>query len=195
MYIRDPLSRVAKVAPFLTLDGNTYPVVVDGQILWVVDAYTTTDSYPYSQRLSLQQASSNSYSPGGSVVGPDGEVNYIRNSVKAVVNAYTGAVTLYQWGSNDPVLDTWGKAFPGVIKPESAIPADLMPHLRYPPVLFEAQRQILAKYHVTQASAFYGGRNFWAPPGDTRAPRPQPPGPPPTSLSGEKPGQPGPPTS
>ena len=124
MYIRDPLSRVAKVAPFLTLDGNTYPVVVGGQILWVVDAYTTTDNYPYSQRLSLQQASSNSYSPGGSVVGPGNQVNYIRNSVKAVVNAYTGAVTLYQWGGNDPLLDAWKKAFPGVIKPQSAIPAD-----------------------------------------------------------------------
>ena len=123
MYIRDPLSRVAKVAPFLTLDGDTYPVVVGGQIYWVVDAYTTTDNYPYSQRLSLQQASSNSYSPGGSAVGPGDQVNYIRNSVKAVVNAYTGAVTLYQWGGNDPVLDAWKKAFPGVIKPESAIPS------------------------------------------------------------------------
>ena len=102
MYIRDPLSRVAKVAPFLTLDSNTYPVVVGGQIYWVVDAYTTTDNYPYSQRLSLAQASSNSYSPGGSIVGPADQVNYIRNSVKAVVNAYTGAVTLYQWGGNDP---------------------------------------------------------------------------------------------
>jgi uncharacterized protein len=166
MYIRDPLSRVAKVAPFLTLDGNTYPVVVGGQILWVVDAYTTTDNYPYSQRLSLQQASSNSYSPGGSVVGPDDQVNYIRNSVKAVVNAYTGAVTLYQWGGGDPVLEAWEKAFPGVIKPQRAIPKDLMPHLRYPPVLFEVQRQILAQYHVTQAPEFYGGQNFWAVPTD-----------------------------
>ena len=112
MYIRDPLSRVAKVAPFLTLDGNTYPVVVGGQIYWVVDAYTTTDNYPYSQRLSLQQASSNSYSPGGSVVGPDDQVNYIRNSVKAVVNAYTGAVTLYQWGGNDPVLGRLEEGLP-----------------------------------------------------------------------------------
>ena len=93
-------------------------------------------------------------------------MNYIRNSVKAVVNAYTGAVTLYQWGSSDPVLDAWMKAFPGVIKPQSAIPADLMPHLRYPPVLFEAQRQILAQYHVTQAPEFYGGQNFWAVPTD-----------------------------
>ncbi len=189
MYIRDPLSRVAKVAPFLTLDGNTYPVVVGGQILWVVDAYTTTDSYPYSQRLSLQQASSNSYSPGGSVVGPDDQVNYIRNSVKAVVNAYTGAVTLYQWGGNDPVLDSWEKAFPGVIKPESAIPADLLPHLRYPPVLFEAQRQILAQYHVTQAPGFYGGQNFWSVPTDPSGTSPNASSQPPYYLTMTMPGQ------
>jgi uncharacterized membrane protein (UPF0182 family) len=192
MYIRDPLSRVAKVAPFLTLDGNTYPVVVGGQILWVVDAYTTTDSYPYSQRLSLQQASSDSYSPGGSVVGPDGEVNYIRNSVKAVVNAYTGAVTLYQWGSGDPVLTSWEKAFPGVIKPESAIPGNLMPHLRYPPVLFQAQRQILAQYHVTQAPAFYSGQNFWAVPQDPSGTSPNASSQPPYYLTMTMPGQPSP---
>jgi len=192
MYIRDPLSRVAKVAPFLTLDANTYPVVVGGQILWVVDGYTTTDSYPYAQRLSLQQASSNSYSPGGSVAGPDGEVNYIRNSVKAVVNAYTGAVTLYQWGSKDPILETWGKAFPGVIKPESAIPADLMPHLRYPPVLFEAQRQILAQYHVTQAPEFYGGQNFWSVPNDPSGTAPNQSSQPPYYLTMTMPGQPNP---
>jgi uncharacterized membrane protein (UPF0182 family) len=192
MYIRDPLSRVAKVAPFLTLDGNTYPVVVGGQILWVVDAYTTTDDYPYSQRISLQQASSNSYSPGGSTDGPAGQVNYIRNSVKAVVNAYTGAVTLYQWGAHDPVLDTWEKAFPGVIKPERAIPKDLLPHLRYPPVLFEAQRQILAQYHVTQAPEFYGGQNFWTVPTDPSGTAPNKASQPPYYLTMTMPGQPQP---
>jgi len=192
MYIRDPLSRVAKVAPFLTLDGNTYPVVVGGQVLWVVDAYTTTDNYPYSQRLSLPQASANSYSPGGSVVGPASQVNYIRNSVKAVVNAYTGAVTLYQWGGDDPLLDAWKRAFPGVIKPQSAIPADLLPHLRYPPVLFEAQRQILAQYHVTQAPEFYGGQNFWAVPTDPSGTAPNSSSQPPYYLTMTMPGQPQP---
>jgi uncharacterized membrane protein (UPF0182 family) len=189
MYVRDPLSRVAKVAPFLTLDGNTYPVVVGGQILWVVDAYTSTDNYPYSQRLSLQQASSNSYSPGGSAIGSADQVNYIRNSVKAVVNAYTGAVTLYQWGGNDPMLDTWEKAFPGVIKPESDIPADLMPHLRYPPVLFEVQRQILAQFHVTQPAAFYSGQNFWTVPTDPSGTSPNSSSQPPYYLTMTMPGQ------
>jgi uncharacterized membrane protein (UPF0182 family) len=192
MYIRDPLSRVAKVAPFLTLDSNTYPVVVGGQIYWVVDAYTTTDNYPYSQRLSLSQASSNSYSPGGSVVGPDDQVNYIRNSVKAVVNAYTGAVTLYRWGGNDPVLEAWEKAFPGVIKPQSAIPAGLLPHLRYPPVLFEAQRQILAQYHVLQAQEFYGGQNFWSVPTDPSGIAPNASSQPPYYMTMTMPGQPQP---
>ena len=192
MYIRDPLSRVAKIAPFLTLDGNSYPVVVNGQIYWVVDAYTTTDDYPYSQRLNLDQASSDSYSPGGSVVGPDGQVNYIRNSVKAVVNAYTGAVSLYRWGSSDPVIDAWMKAFPGVIKPKSAIPADLMPHLRYPTVLFEAQRQILTQYHVTQAPEFYGGQNFWAVPTDPSGTAPNASSQPPYYLTLTMPGQPQP---
>ncbi|HEY7012626.1 MAG TPA: UPF0182 family protein [Streptosporangiaceae bacterium] len=192
MYIRDPLSRVAKVAPFLTLDGNTYPVIVNGQIYWVVDAYTTTDNYPYSQRLNLNQASSDSYSPSGSIVGPDGQVNYIRNSVKAVVNAYTGAVSLYRWGGRDPVLGAWMKAFPGVIKPESSIPANLMPHLRYPTVLFEAQREILAQYHVTQAPEFYGGQNFWTVPTDPSGTAPNQSLQPPYYLTMTMPGQPRP---
>jgi uncharacterized protein len=192
LYIRDPLSRVAKVAPFLTLDSNTYPVVVGGQIYWVVDAYTTTDNYPYSQRLSLSQTSSDSYSPGGSTVGPANQVNYIRNSVKAVVNAYTGAVTLYQWGGNDPVLDAWKKAFPGVIKPESSIPKGLLQHLRYPPVLFEAQRQILSQYHVTQAPEFYGGQNFWSVPTDPSGTNPNQSSQPPYYLTMTMPGQPQP---
>jgi uncharacterized protein len=166
LYIRNPLARVAKVAPFLTLDGDYYPVISGGQVLWVVDGYTTTDNYPYSKRLSLSQATSNTYSPGGSAIGPTGEINYIRNSVKVTVNAYTGAVTIYQWRAADPILRTWMKVFPGLIHPESTIPATLRPHLRYPEVLFDAQRQILAQFHVLQPSAFYGGQNFWTVPND-----------------------------
>ena len=95
---------------------------------------------------------------------PTGDINYIRNSVKAVVNAYTGSVTLYDWDASDPILQTWMKAFPGVIKPKTDIPAALMPHLRYPPDLFEVQRQILTQFHVLAAQSFYGGQNFWAVP-------------------------------
>ena len=167
LYDRQPLARVAKVAPFLTLDGSPYPVVADGRILWVVDGYTTSDLYPYSERISMPDATSTSQAPGGSVAGqPTGQINYLRNSVKAVVDAYTGAVTLYQWGPSDPLLSTWMRAFPGVIKPSADIPGYLLPHLRYPPDLFEVQRQILAKYHVENPQSFYGGQNFWTVPSD-----------------------------
>lgn len=166
IYTRDPISRVAKVAPFLTLDGNAYPVISGGQMLWVVDGYTTTDNYPYSKRIDLGAATTDSYNPNGAAYGPGSEVNYLRNSVKATVNAYTGAVHIYQWGSADPILRTWMKVFPGLVSPRSAIPADLLPHLRYPEVMFDAQRQILAQFHVTQPAAFYGGQNYWSVPND-----------------------------
>jgi uncharacterized protein len=167
LYDRQPLARVAKVAPWLTLDGTPYPVVANGRILWVVDGYTTTDLYPYSERIGLPQATSTSQAPNGSIAGQmAGNINYIRNSVKAVVDAYTGSVTLYQWGPSDPMLRTWMNAFPGVVKPSRDIPAYLRPHLRYPPDLFEVQRQILAKYHVTNPQSFYGGQNFWTVPND-----------------------------
>jgi uncharacterized protein len=165
LYVRDPLSRVAKVAPFLTLDGDVYPVISGGKLDWVVDAYTTTDLYPYSERESLGDVTADSIGTPPPVEQSGDQVNYIRNAVKAVVDAYTGDVTLYQWNA-DPVLHTWMKAFPGVIKPRSAIPADLLPHLRYPQDLFKAQRPILARYHVQQAQAFYGGQDFWAVPSD-----------------------------
>ncbi len=167
LYERQPLARVAKVAPFLTLDGSPYPVIADHRILWVVDGYTTSDLYPYSERVSMPQATSTSQSPNGSIAGqPTGQINYLRNSVKAVVDAYTGDVTLYQWGSGDPLLHAWMNAFPGVIRPHRDIPAYLLPHLRYPPDLFEVQRQILAKYHVQDPQSFYGGQNFWTVPND-----------------------------
>ncbi len=177
LYVRDPVARVAKVAPFLTLDGDTYPVVSGGRINWVVDAYTTTNLYPYSARVGLGGATADSIGTSPPVEQSGDQVNYIRNSVKAVVDAYTGKVTLYEWDSADPILRTWMKAFPGIIKPRSAIPADLLPHLRYPQDLFKVQRQILARYHVQQPQAFYGGQNFWDVPDDptTEVTGPQPP--------------------
>jgi uncharacterized protein len=175
MYVRDPLARVAKVAPFLTLDRDSYPVVANGQVYWVVDGYTTSDDYPYSARVGLQEATADTYAPHGAVAGAGGQVNYVRNSVKAVVNAYTGQVTLYQWdgrdpalgaGKQDPVLTAWEKAFPGLIQPTAAIPPALLPHLRYPQALFAMQREILAQFHETNAPGFYAGQNFWSVPID-----------------------------
>jgi uncharacterized membrane protein (UPF0182 family) len=126
----------------------------------------------------MVQATTTSDDPGGAVAGQQtDQINYIRNSVKAVVNAYTGSVSLYQWDKNDPILNTWRNAFPGVIKPKQDIPSYLLPHLRYPPDLFEVQRQVLASYHVLQAQSFYSGQNFWAVPNDPSDSQPasQPP--------------------
>src|SRR5262249_15663126 len=166
MYIRDPLARVEKVAPFLAFDGKPYPVIAGGKVLWVIDGYTTTNDYPYSKRISLNQATSNTYSPNGLAVGQTGQVNYVRNSVKATVDAYSGAVHLYQWGPNSPVLTSWMKSFPGLISPRRDVPPELLAHLRYPEVLFTPQGLLLTQFHVTDPGAFYGGQNFWAVPTD-----------------------------
>ena len=108
-----------KVAPWLTLDRDPYPVVVEGRIKWVVDGYTLSNEYPYSSRVSLSEATSDSVSSRTlpSALLPRDQANYIRNSVKAVVDAYDGTVTLYAWDATDPVLQTWMKAFPGVVEP------------------------------------------------------------------------------
>jgi uncharacterized membrane protein (UPF0182 family) len=170
IYNTNPRGRVAAVAPWLTLDGDTYPVVVDGHIDWVVDGYTTSNNYPYSQQINLRSATSTTLTRyGSSVTQPSTQINYMRNSVKAVVDAYTGKVTLYAWDPDntpDPELSTWEKAFPGLIEPQKAIPAALLPHLRYPTDLFNVQRQLLSRYHVTQPSDFYSGANFWQVPTD-----------------------------
>ena len=177
--VRNPVARVQKVAPFLTLDNDAYPVVADGQVDWVVDGYTTSDDYPYSERLSLQDSTADSYAPGGAFAGAGGQANYVRNSVKAVVNAYTGQVTLYRWRGADPVLAAWQKAFPGLIRPASQIPAALLTHLRYPEGLFGLQRQVLTQFHETNPADFYAGQDFWSVPADPAAassvPQDQPP--------------------
>jgi uncharacterized protein len=174
LYVRDPRDRVAKVAPFLTLDSDPYPAIVGDRILWIVDGYTTTDGFPYAARTSLSSATTDTLSQtrGGR---PVGEVNYIRNSVKATVDAYDGTVTLYQWGPRDAVLETWKKAFPGIVKPQSAIPAALLAHLRYPEDLFKVQRTLLTKYHITDAHSFYAGTDYWRVPDDPTQEQAKPP--------------------
>ncbi|YAL84052.1 UPF0182 family protein [Dermacoccaceae bacterium W4C1] len=165
---RHPRERVQRVAPWLKLDGNVYPVVTGGRIKWVVDGYTTSANYPYSQRASLGEATSDSLtstSENVSNIG-GGQVNYIRNSVKATVDAYDGSVDLYAWDNTDPVMKAWTKGFGGTVKPMSQISGDLMSHLRYPEDMFKVQRELLAKYHVTDASAFYQGNDFWQVPND-----------------------------
>jgi uncharacterized protein len=168
LYDRTPRQRVEKVAPWLKVDGNPYPAVIDGQIKWIVDGYTTAAEYPYSERTSLADATrdTNTESRVSVAAQAKDQINYIRNSVKATVDAYDGTVKLYAWDPTDPVLKTWMKAFPGTVQPRSAIPADLLPHLRYPEDLFKVQRRILARYHVQNPQAFYGGQDFWEIPND-----------------------------
>ena len=158
-YLGDPLARVAKLAPFLTLDGNVYPVVVGGELNWVVDGYTTTDRYPYGAHFDVSTAAAGSPAPQGP---GRGQVDYIRDAVKAVVQADSGRVTLYQWDTTDPILRTWMKAVPGLIEPRRDMPRALRVHLRYPADLFDLQRQVLASYHVRTAAAFFRGQHAWA---------------------------------
>ena len=167
LFDRHPRDRVAKVAPWLTLDGDPYPAIIDGKILWIIDGYTTSAGYPNSRVVNLANTGDALTSRSNAVASLDDKnVNYIRNSVKATVDAYDGTVTLYQWDEKDPVLATWSKAFPGTVKPKSDISPALLAHIRYPEDMFRVQRDILSAYHVTTASAFYGGQDFWRVPLD-----------------------------
>ncbi len=215
LYDRSPRERVAKVAPYLTLDGRVYPAVVNGRVKWIIDGYTTSDRYPYAQMTDLASATQDSTtlssdsvqelgnkqanyirnSVKATVDAYDGSVdlytwddqdpvlkawqkifsvqelgnkqaNYIRNSVKATVDAYDGSVDLYTWDDQDPVLKAWQKIFPGQYHPMSEISGELMAHMRYPEGIFKVQRQLLAKYHVTQANQFFSGEDFWQTPVD-----------------------------
>ena len=158
IYNRLPRERVEKVAPWMTLDGDPYPAIVDGKITWIIDGYTTSAGYPYSRSTALADATEDALS--------NRSVNYIRNSVKATVDAYDGTVTLYQWDEKDPVLKTWMKAFPDTVKAKSAMSKELLEHIRYPEDMFRVQRDVLSSYHVKSAAAYYGGQDFWRVPRD-----------------------------
>ncbi|MFC9635776.1 UPF0182 family protein [Streptomyces mirabilis] len=169
LYNRTPKDRVEAVAPWLTIDGDAYPAVVDGKIQWIVDAYTTTNGYPYASRTTLGDTTADSLTATNNqraVVAQQNQVNYIRNSVKATVDAYTGEVKLYQWDTKDPVLKTWMKAFPNTVEPKTAISQSLMDHLRYPQDLFKVQRELLTRYHVKDAQTFLSGSEVWQVPDD-----------------------------
>ena len=173
LYDRDPAKRVAKVAPWLTLDGNPYPAVVDDdddpstpkRVVWILDGYTTTNNYPYSQHESLEETMSEATGQANLLGAPE-ESNYVRNSVKAVVDAYDGSVKLYEWDEQDPLLDAWESVFPGTVTPMSEMSTDLMAHMRYPEDLFKVQRTVMSKYHVTDPEDFYSGGDFWKVPDD-----------------------------
>ncbi|MBD3688929.1 UPF0182 family protein [Winkia sp. C62] len=169
LYDRDPQQRVSKVAPYLTLDNKSYPAVVDldgdpktpKRLVWIIDGYTTSDSYPYAEHVNLDEATADSRTESREMITTENTINYMRNSVKAVVDAYDGSVRLFEWDSDDPVLKTWERIYPGQVKPMSQISGDLMSHLRYPEDLFKVQRSLLTTYHVKDAPQFYTGGDQW----------------------------------
>ncbi len=166
LYNRDPIERVQKAAPFLTTDTKAYPAVVDGRIVWIVDAYTTATNYPYAQTVTLSDATNNSLAARGAAGQVNTQVSYIRNSVKATVDAYDGTVSLYANDEADPVLKAWEGVFPGLVKPKAEISKDLQAHLRYPQDLFEVQRSLLVRYHVDDPVDFFQSSGFWKVPND-----------------------------
>ncbi len=164
LYNRDPATRVAAVAPYLTLDSEVYPAVVDGRIKWIVDGYTTSANYPFSNaenfNIAKLDSASDTFGTGPSTI------NYIRNSVKATVDAYDGSVDLYAWDEEDPILKAWMGIYPDTVQSRSEMSAELIAHVRYPADLFKAQRSILGRYHVTEAGAFYSQQDAWMTPND-----------------------------
>ena len=157
LWIRDITERVHEVAPYLELDADPYPVVDEGRIKWVVDAYTASAYYPYSERRTL--------------VSGTGQrtVNYVRNSVKAVVDAYDGTVELFVIDEDDPVVQAWREAFPGPYRSSSEVPDSLRRHFRYPQDLFRLQAQLYRTYHIPGAPAFYSKADAWEIPRDAAA--------------------------
>jgi uncharacterized membrane protein (UPF0182 family) len=168
LYYRSPIERIRRIAPYLELDSRVYPAVVDGRVKWIVDAYTVSDQYPYSQKVDLHSSTQDALTLSSRSLHTltTGEANYMRNSVKATIDAYDGHVDLYAWDPHDPILRAWEKIFPGQYKPLSQISGQLMSHLRYPESIFKVQRQLLGKYHVRTASQFFSGEDFWQTPSD-----------------------------
>src|SRR5262245_52114123 len=154
LYKRDIRERVETAAPFLKFDADPYPVVVNHRILWVVDAYTVSDRYPYSQSLHPSNL------PDGS--GLDTQFNYVRNSVKATVDAYDGTVKFYVVdGVNDPMIKAYRKAFPGLFTDASKMPDGLREHWRYPEDIFRAQTEQFTQYHMTDPNDFFRKQFIW----------------------------------
>jgi uncharacterized protein len=141
--IRD---RVAALAPFLTFDSDPYIVLGDdGRLSWIMDGFTLSDSYPYSSHYRLDENS----------------INYMRNSVKVVINAYDGTTTFYVFDTEDPIIAAYRRIFPGLFKDASTMPPDLRRHVRYPELLLKLQAQVYGLYHMTDPEAFYNREDLW----------------------------------
>lgn len=153
MFVRDIGAMASKAAPFLTFDSNPYAVLVNGKIEWVMDGYTTSSQYPYSENAGALQV------PSGS--GLPANYNYARNSVKVVIDAYSGAMTYYVTDESDPIIRAYQAAFPNLFVNGATMPAALRSHLRYPEDLFAAQAAVYGRYHITNAAAFYNAGDAW----------------------------------
>lgn len=154
IFLRDVRQRVETLAPFLHYDADPYPVIIDGRILYVIDAYTTTDQYPYAQRGDNEQLDVRS--------GLNTGFNYVRNSVKAVVDAYDGTVEFYEMPGDDPILKAYRDAFPELFSDFDEMPAGLQDHLRYPEDLFRVQTNMWGRYHIGNPQAFYEQTGGWS---------------------------------
>ncbi len=142
LYFRELKQRMSRLAPFLVLDRDPYMVISEGKLFWIQDGYTRSDRYPYSKRTR-------------------GVGNYIRNSVKMVMDAYNGNVDMYLSDEEDPLIQVYQRIFPGIFRPLSALPPDLRSHLRYPEDIFKVQTDIYATYHMTSTQIFYNKEDLW----------------------------------
>jgi uncharacterized protein len=170
MYIRNPRERVMKVAPFLKLDSDPYPAVIDGRIQWILDGYTTSAGFPYSQKVAFDEVTTDTSTTLRQRQAAE-KITYIRNSVKATVDSFDGTVKLYSWDEQDPVLKAWKKVFPNIVRPRSEMPSAVLEHVRYPEDLFKVQRELIARYHVTDPTTFFTTQEEWAVPIDAAGAR------------------------
>lgn len=151
MFYRNIQERVRRTAPFLLYDQDPYLVVVDGRLVWIQDAYTATNRYPYSEPLVARDVS----------LAPYRGVNYIRNSVKIAIDAYDGTMTFYITDADDPLIQTWARVFPGLFMPMDAMPANIREHRRYPEGLFRVQSEMYRVYHMQNPNTFYNKEDVW----------------------------------
>jgi uncharacterized membrane protein (UPF0182 family) len=154
LYIRDVRERAQTLAPFLDFDADPYPVITNGRLVWILDGYTTSARYPYSENADNEELSADS--------GLRHTYNYVRNSVKATIDAYDGTVTFYITDPTDPVINAWSKAFPDLFTPGEEVPIELANHFRYPEDLFRVQTNMYGRYHVDDPNQFFQRDQFWS---------------------------------
>ena len=156
---RNIVSRVKKAAPFLYTDNDPYLALIDGNLFWIIDMYTVSDKYPYAQPADTRRINENSGLPVN--------FNYLRNSVKAVVNAYDGTMNFYVVDENDPIMSAYNDIFPDLFSPKSEMSSELLDHIRYPEDLFTIQSDMYRDYHMTDPRVFYADEDPWVIPSDS----------------------------